>query len=459
MAISLNRQLHVLLILCIAISLGCPRQQELPSEIPGIIVGSSMAPTLLGEHWEIHCSDCQFPIRFDFPVSPRTSETVVCPNCGNQHLFQKQQPKKPAETVTIQPSPNINRWDIVAFRIPGGTSVGIKRVVGLPGESLNIRQGNIFVGDQLQQKNWNQQRELRMLVHDTHYSASSNLPPRWQIVDNPPDAMGGWHIQSNQWLFREVSINPQHANDSPLLQGPPWHWLSYRHWRGCRNLADRTSLFPIEDLDSFNQGLSRELNPTADLMLVVDGQFSLDSVLGIRFSRGRSELLIEIDFSNRRGMIWETPDATVILATNPSHPQPEPPHSHSFHWASKLDPIQKIEASTFDDQIGIAFNEVPIFQENIASITGELAADKLIQFGAVRGEVDLHRMRVYRDIYYLPQLESEPQLTADRDHFLLIGDNVSTSTDSRHWRNGGIGRKYILGKIQGLQKELPQPKN
>ena len=41
------------------------------------------------------------------------------------------------------------RWDVVVFKFPGDAKMNyIKRLVGLPGETLRIYQGDLFVGDE-----------------------------------------------------------------------------------------------------------------------------------------------------------------------------------------------------------------------------------------------------------------------------------------------------------------------
>lgn len=441
------------MVLGLLVQSGCSSQRELPA----VIVGSSMAPTLLGEHWEIHCEDCQFPVRFDLPPSTRDSDLIVCPNCSFLQSFAKQNSRQPAQNVSVQPTTSLDRWDLIAFRIPGGKQMGIKRIVGLPGETIEFRGGKIFVEGQLQKKTWLQQRQMRILVHDSTFVPLSLTPLRWEPL-NPQDSTA-WELISGQWTFRGPTETLSTNEPKPVRNEPVWYWLNYRHWRGCRHTGPRTFEFPIEDLDSYNQGLSRKLNPTAELMLEVDGRFDSDSMLGFRFFRGSYELSVELDFADRSASIRQTtldcptesPEDEINTTTTTSD------LGEPIQWKLDAASIQKIEVSTFDNQLILAFNGDAVARVGIPPVSARLEANPLLQIGAANGQPELRRIRIYRDIYYLPADENKREdlrLTADREHFLLIGDNVPMSTDSRHWRNGGIDKKFILGKIVDLKLRM-----
>jgi signal peptidase I len=440
----------LLMVLGLLMQSGCSSQRELPA----VIVGSSMAPTFLGEHWKIHCEDCQFPIRFELPPSPRDSDLIVCPNCSYLQSFSKRTPRQPAQNVSVQPTNSLHRWDLIAFRIPGGKHMGIKRIVGLPGETIEFCNGKIFVEGQLQKKTWLQQRQMRILVHDSNFVPLSLTRQRWEPL-NPQDSTA-WELTSVQWTFRRPTETLLTTDPKPVHTEPDWHWLNYRHWRGCRHTGPRDLEFPIEDLDSFNQGLSRNLNPTAELMLEVDGRFDSDSMLGFRFFRGSHELSVELDFADRSASIRQT---TLACPTISSEDELNPPATtvnlgESIQWNLDAASIQKIEVSTFDDQLILAFNGDAVARAGIPPVSARIEANSLLQIGAANGQLELRRIRIYRDIYYLPADRNKREnlrLTADREHFLLIGDNVPMSTDSRHWRNGGIDKKFILGKLVELK--------
>lgn len=46
------------------------------------------------------------------------------------------------------------RGDVIIFQRPGDEKALIKRVIGLPGERVAIREGNIYINDQLLQENY-----------------------------------------------------------------------------------------------------------------------------------------------------------------------------------------------------------------------------------------------------------------------------------------------------------------
>ena len=72
------------------------------------------------------------------------------------------------------------RWDVIVFKFPGDAKVNyIKRLVGLPGETLRIYQGDIFIRPaeaQAEDEDFKIERKppdkvlaMRQLVHDTDH--------------------------------------------------------------------------------------------------------------------------------------------------------------------------------------------------------------------------------------------------------------------------------------------------
>jgi hypothetical protein len=80
----------------------------------------------------------------------------------------------------------------------------------------------------------------------------------------------------------------------------------------------------------------------------------------------------------------------------------------------------------------------------------ELDAEHPLMIAADHLEVQVHRIQLYRDIYWSGPAHTEQEWrTTSRLHaneYLLVGDNVPVSEDCRHWGRG-IMREEILGKV------------
>src|SRR5438874_4978640 len=139
-----------------------------------VIPTGSMAPTLLGAHMRFRCPDCGY--RFDanysptqrgddllIPATSSDAYRVFCPNCG--YKFSQMDASQPAvhygdrilvlKYLYLFREPR--RWDVVVFKSPDNdpgdppkpptyTQNYIKRLIGKPGESIMILDGDIYVG-------------------------------------------------------------------------------------------------------------------------------------------------------------------------------------------------------------------------------------------------------------------------------------------------------------------------
>jgi len=150
--------------------------------IPDKVAGGSMATTLLGPHREVVCGDCGF--RFNIGIaSAEPRERAVCPNCGYFDIPLADVPDLDGDGLLVHKSVfrlrNPRRWEVAALRRPGeADQLLVKRIVGLPGERVQIVGGDVLVDDQVQRKNLREQRALRVLVHDANYPARKEpLPP------------------------------------------------------------------------------------------------------------------------------------------------------------------------------------------------------------------------------------------------------------------------------------------
>jgi len=125
-----------------------------------VIPTGSMAERLYGEHLDLCCPACgrEFAYGFsDHREQRRTGpgnnmgnpEKAVCPTCGYDR-FQTDHYISGGDRVLVmkylyrfqEPKP----WDVIVFKNPQDNKENyIKRLIGLPGEAIEIVHGNIFV--------------------------------------------------------------------------------------------------------------------------------------------------------------------------------------------------------------------------------------------------------------------------------------------------------------------------
>ncbi len=179
-----------------------------------VIPTGSMADSLYGEHYRLVCPACGYEYAYgaqrdpmtgslpggDGPVLPQGGH---CPNCTYAYDGQGG-PNGPrvylrgGDRVLVQkylydfrpPTP----WDVVVFKNPQNNRENyIKRLIGLPGETIQIISGDIFYrrGDespwQIRRKPAWAQKDLWHVVHDADYPADREIlnlahvdGPDWQ---------------------------------------------------------------------------------------------------------------------------------------------------------------------------------------------------------------------------------------------------------------------------------------
>lgn len=110
---------------------------------------NAMAPTILGEHWTSTCPECGEP-NYCSPRHERFGgDGPMCMICERFHIAEVDVTDKKiavGERILVAKFLNPRRWDLVVFQYPTKPSIMyVKRLVGLPGETIVIKDGSVWV--------------------------------------------------------------------------------------------------------------------------------------------------------------------------------------------------------------------------------------------------------------------------------------------------------------------------
>lgn len=222
--------------------------RQYAAEAFGCAAGS-MAPTILGRHKELTCPKCacRFAVSASIEASARAGgvahpayEVVggTCPICRYTTHLGIDTPKRDKYASASGPRFLVEklsyrlgqpqRWDLPVFRYAGSGEVNyVKRIVGLPGETVRIRHGDVFVrrgGDErfvIARRPPATVRAMLRVVDDTEHVVPQLLklgwPARWQASRGEGAKAGRWTESEDHRALETDGASPGEV------------WIRYRH--------------------------------------------------------------------------------------------------------------------------------------------------------------------------------------------------------------------------------------
>ncbi len=418
----------------------------------------SMADTLKGDHLRLRCSQCGY--RYDYGVDQRDSRlsgdntqrgnlksyTARCPSCGHYQpaggaiakgdrilvlkcLYQFLDPK---------------RWDVIVFKNPLDPTINyIKRLIGRPGETVEIIDGDVYINGQISRKPPNVQNELWMPIYDNDYQP---VRPREPSFNGHAWQQPFENINDSKWELNEASPT-QFRLDSPADQT---NTLIYDSSIG----NDFRTTYAYNDINRYDQ------RPyCSDLKVRFYARSSKSQGgIGIELSKYQTNYKASVDLAGEMVITKTTKDNTVELARKPI----EPP---------AVNEPTLVELANVDHQLIFKFGPENLTHDlgggpnDAGQIKPDIEPEVKI-FGS--GKLTLSHIVIFRDTHYTtakfangPESGRATQtnpLTLAKNEFFVLGDNSPNSEDGRWWSEQGKGnngrlyhrgivpREYLVGK-------------
>ena len=481
-----------------------------------VIPTGSMAPTLMGRHYDLECPQCKYPFQVSASeeVDSRTNVSLgkeykvlgcTCPMCRYPIQLRREDQAFKGDRILVNKfayqfaSPE--RWDVAVFKYPGGASTNfIKRIVGLPGDTIRISHGDIWVTRDGQPESIARKPPRKLLamlqpVYDNDYALPEMIeggwPARWQPVPSPGGSAAGPWVTSED--YKSFSSSGSAEGQS---------WLRYQHFvpspSQWRSIVDGTLWDPkpqlISDFCYYNTNRNSQHGRQPDpesLGLFWVGDLALRCELVVEKAAG--EAIFELVEGGRRMQCridLATGRATLSISGLEGF---QPSASTGVCGAGTY----QITFSNVDDQLllwvdgkVVPFDGPTAYDPlgNTRPQAADLAPVGIACCGPAAFRVN--HLKVLRDIYYISGLatnvggvsEFEPDwnpyyrfkpggvaeflsdqstweafdhmlpatFTLGADQFLVLGDNSPKSKDSRLWGQEGfesyVSRKLLIGK-------------
>jgi signal peptidase I len=440
-----------------------------------VIPTGSMAPTLMGRHKDVECPKCGYRYQVsaseeesdDPQIAPVQCVAGMCPMCKYVLPMVPELPNVPerlaGQDIDRQRSYNgdrilVNkyiyafsepeRWDVVVFKFPGDAKINyIKRLVGLPGETLRVYQGDLFIGDaqasndddfQISAKPADKVLALRQLVHDTEYDPAELFEAGWPLRWNatPEESAGGWQ--------RETTIEGTNVRQRYTVDGGDdgEAWIRYEHrvpeygvWRRLAQLEadmppDQPVAFPDADRSGWQRRLITDANPYNGRLgrndAERDGSLKIDPMrqglhwvgdliveADIEVEEPRGELLLDLVEAGRHfrcainlanGEAKLSAEGVADLAT--AKTTIDSAGEYRVAFANVDDQLLLwIDGNLVEFEDGTAYDVRTVFgdrHEVLPQTSDDDAGDLApVGVGARGAKLAVTRLKVWRDIYYI----------------------------------------------------------
>ncbi len=489
-----------------------------------VIPTGSMAPTLMGAHMRFRCPDCGY--NFDVNFSPNSDAddivipdraidhtySITCPNCGYHMPRQSSDPLTSATAPPVHYGDRIlvlkylyllqdpKRWDVVVFKSPYDPSHFdyqqnyIKRLIGKPGETIMILDGDIYAAPHdstkledfhIQTKPRKAQDALWRIVYDNDFypqgksrvvMAPDGRPimragepltdPPFKQPWTPQQGETGWEIPSKAPEARAFHFNNLNGHASIFFDaGADSPKNALTDWLAYDVTANQSGPGDTYEAHNFTSNTN-----VSDLKLSFYYQRKQgDGALSAEMSKYDDRFIAQIDGSNV-SLIHRFPNGseTTIKSIALVHDWSRPTHVEmlnvDYQLTVRIDGQDVIVTSPKD------------YQPNVKARLRDYERNQhpprpSVRINAANQVAELTHISLWRDIYYLNGTRDSEQfwgspahfpdnlMTLGPDEYFCCGDNSAISMDGRYWKDeinlpeenlkvesGRVPRRFLLGK-------------
>lgn len=496
-----------------------------------MISTGSMAPSLLGYHKQVVCPLCDYSftygVAYDESVTEhrfkdqnhshgealhQSGQYATCPNCSTHSIDLSNVPRNEGDQLLVFKHAYYlkgpQRWDVTVFQNPmKPTQAYVKRVVGLPGESVQVKDGDLYINGKIQRKDLQTQRAVRLQVYDHRYRPEDDdfFQPRFVPVENESqnengtdsDGTHAWIAKDDQLIYDASGGDPLHSS-----RHDEWSWAKYQHWmkqggqyltpvsleewpaeidrpepvfgriqfdelkkqltcKGAMTAEDCHRYLDQTENDEFRYAIALlyEKSHVAPLMDHYGYNSGLENQKAIpvhdfmfecelNVISGEGQFAIELfDGHHRFRNIIDFQEGQVSLFIDDEQ---QAVRTGMLRGAIRSEPVT-IEMSLMDRQVLFAIEGQLIYQPLLYGVSPKPRAEirEPVRFGTNGGHLQVSKLKLYRDIHYtrgkgIHGVDQPYQL--DEQSYFMLGDNSPVSLDSRSWSEGNVDQKFLLGK-------------
>jgi signal peptidase I len=451
-----------------------------------VIPTGSMATTLLGDNIKVTCPECGYT----FPVTAAVQQGVRakpdladCQNCGNQFRPSNSNEWNSGDRVLVAKyeyhikSPQ--RFDVPVFKFPQEpynqaekTAMNyIKRLCGLPGETLAIYKGDLYVTEKLTYPGrprpdrpldlWKHERDhdytyfrdpdAIALFQSGGFQPVRKTPEQILVVrrlvfdlDRQPKGLTGvaktrWHAVPDDgagWTMDEKGF--KHS-------GVQMGWMRYHHVEpGWETGAAARQPALIMDHLGYNYRTSSPPQWVPDLIVDCTAEFGTATdtvVLELTKAGDKFRAVFDNGVCRLIHIPAVTADKLIVLAEKPT------PITSAGRYDLRLANVDSrltvwVNGKVLD--FGSAAEYASPDRDNFRDTTTDLHEPARI--GAT-GNVSISKVQLWRDVYYTCNEAGECQVQTyyiQPGHYFCLGDNSASSADGRSW--GLVPERLMLGR-------------
>ncbi len=403
-----------------------------------VVPTGAMSPTVYGMHCYKVCDHCgnRFAVGLSYRLDRVPSEAVTtCTNCGRSTAILTSDATISGDRILANRLARPRRWDLVVFRPPDNPdTMYVKRLAGMPGEEVEIREGDIFIDGRRQRKPPGQVTELWLPVHDTGFTPGE--PP----LDNEPR----WRSQSDEAC---------------------WKWDKDKGWRFTGESGQQGELLfsgPVLDQLAYNAEVQRwssaseqDWQAVRDIRVICTvSRFRGDGRLGFNWRFGKDAVTARVSAGGQVELVHETKGSNRETNMDARRARAQGQLPSPLVGSTLTLAFRDGMAYVMQDDSLIASLTLEDGEEG--SQADELERSQRIAIFAEDCGATLKRIQLFRDVYYLtvdeaghygsPATPNPIQL--DNRQYLMLGDNSRQSRDSRYFGPVDTGSvKGVVGCI------------